>query len=210
MTEVIHNPFEEMLAQHQKNTQPLNKPSEIKPLKAADNATLDDFIKMLVEICSKALKPWQAELNPDEGAVLKDDDKTLNNPVILYEVINRVPKLERKPRQLEDIVESTGPDGRHRFGRTWSQRFSCVIQFNIIASDYSTANKVMDTLEDTIFTYTGYFKSKGVAELIFKRHFTDKNYDRYRQWLSVRSLQYDIEIEKLTTVFDTTIEDISI
>ena len=68
----------------------------------------------------------------------------------------------------------------------------------------------MTTLEDTIFTYTGYFKSKGVAELIFKRHFTDKNYDRYRQWLSVRSLQYDIEIEKLITVFDTTIEEISI
>ena len=68
----------------------------------------------------------------------------------------------------------------------------------------------MNTLEDTIFTYSGYFKSKGVAEIVFKRHFTDRNYDRYRQWLSVRSLQYDIEIEKLTTVFDTTIESISI
>lgn len=208
--EVIHDPFEQMLAQHKKNTEPLNISPEMKPLKAAENATLDDFIKMLGEVCSKSLKPWNAELNPDEGAILKDDDKTLNHPVILYELVNRIPKLERKPRQFEDIIEETGPDGRHRFGRIWSQRFSCVIQFNIIASDYSTANKVMDTLEDTILTYTGYFKSKGVAELIFKRHFTDKTYDRYRQWLSVRSLQYDIEIEKLTTVFDTTIEDISI
>ena len=181
---VTHNPFEQMLAEHQKLTRPLAKKDIPKPLKATQNASLEDFIAMLAEVCSKAMKPWQAELNPNEGAVLKDDDKV--------------------------IIEQVDPDGQTRIGRTWSQRFSCVIQFNIVASDYSTANAVMTTLEDTIFTYTGYFKSKGVAELIFKRHFTDKNYDRYRQWLSVRSLQYDIEIEKLITVFDTTIEEISI
>lgn len=207
---VTHNPFEEMLAEHQKLTRPLARKDIAKPLKAAQNASLEDFISMLAEVCSKTMKPWQAELNPNEGAVLKDDDKTLDHPVILYEIVNRIPKLELKPRQLEDIVEKVDPDGQTRIGRTWSQRFSCVIQFNVVASDYSTANAVMTTLEDTIFTYTGYFKSKGVAELIFKRHFTDKTYDRYRQWLSVRSLQYDIEIEKLTTVFDTTIEEISI
>ena len=195
---VTHNPFEEMLAEHQKLTRPLARKDIAKPLKAAQNASLEDFISMLAEVCSKTMKPWQAELNPNEGAVLKDDDKTLDHPVILYEIVNR------------DIVEKVDPDGQTRIGRTWSQRFSCVIQFNVVASDYSTANAVMTTLEDTIFTYTGYFKSKGVAELIFKRHFTDKTYDRYRQWLSVRSLQYDIAIEKLTTVFDTTIEEISI
>jgi len=210
MIVVTHNPFEELLAQHQKNTQPMEERGEIKPLRATKNATLEDFISMLAEVCSRAMKPWNAELNPNEGAVLKDEDKELKHPVILYEVVNRIPKMERKPRQMEDIVEIVDPGGQKRIGRTWGQRFACVIQFNIVASDYSTANAVMSTLEDTIFTYTGYFKSKGVAELIFKRHFTDKTYDRYRQWLSVRSLQYDIEIEKLTTVFDTTIEDISI
>lgn len=208
---VHHNPFEELLTTHERLTRtPIPKKDFSKPLKATKNATLEDFISMLAEVCSKAMKPWQAELNPNEGAVLKDDDKTLDHPVILYEVVDRVPKLERKPRQLEEIVEQIDPDQQTRRGRTWSQRFSCVIQFNVIASDYATANAVMSTLEDTIFTYTGYFKSKGVAELIFRRHFTDKTYDRYRQWLSVRSLQYDIEIEKLTTVFDTTIEEISI
>jgi len=208
---VHHNQFEELLSHHEKLTRkPIPKKDFSKPLKATKNATLEDFISMLAEVCSKAMKPWNAELNPNEGAVLKDDDKTLDHPVILYEVVNRVPKLELKPRQLEEITEQIDPDQQIRHGRTWSQRFSCVIQFNVVASDYATANAVMTTLEDTIFTYTGYFKSKGVAELVFKRHYTDKTYDRYRQWLSVRSLQYDIEIEKLTTVFDTTIEEISI
>ena len=208
---VHHNHFEELLTKHEQLTRtPIPKKDFSQPLKATKNATLEDFISMLAEVCSRVMKPWQAELNPNEGAVLKDNDKMLDHPVILYEVVDRTPKLELKPRQLEEVIEEIEPGKQTRHGRTWSQRFSCVIQFNVVASDYATANAVMSTLEDTIFTYTGYFKSKGVAELVFRRHFTDKTYDRYRQWLSVRSLQYDIEIEKLTTVFDTTIEEISI
>lgn len=180
-----------------------------KPLKAADNASLEDFISMLAEVCSKTMQRWHAELNPNEGAILKDEDQKLEHPVILYEVINRIPYNELKPRQLEDIVEKVDEEGHTRLGRIWSQRFDCIVQFNVVASDYSTANAVMTTLEDAILTYSGYFKSKGVGELLFKRHFTDKNYDRYRQWLSVRSLQYRLVVEKLTTVFDTTIESIS-
>ena len=184
-------------------------PISSKPLKAADNASLEDFISMLAEVCSKTMQRWHAELNPNEGAVLKDEDQKLEHPVILYEVISRIPYNELKPRQLEDIIEKVDEEGHVRLGRIWSQRFDCVIQFNVVASDYSTANAVMTTLEDAILTYSGYFKSKGVGELLFKRHFTDKNYDRYRQWLSVRSLQYRLVVEKLTTVFDTTIESIS-
>ena len=184
-------------------------PISSKPLKAADNASLEDFISMLAEVCSKTMQRWHAELNPNEGAVLKDEDQKLEHPVILYEVVSRIPYNELKPRQLEDIIEKVDEEGHVRLGRIWSQRFDCVIQFNVVASDYSTANAVMTTLEDAILTYSGYFKSKGVGELLFKRHFTDKNYDRYRQWLSVRSLQYRLVVEKLTTVFDTTIESIS-
>ena len=184
-------------------------PMASKPLKAADNATLEDFISMLAEVCSKTMQKWKAELNPNEGAVLKDEDQKLEHPVILYEIVDRIPYNELKPRQLEDIVEKIDEEGHTRLGRIWSQRFDCTIQFNVVASDYYTANQVMSTLEDAILTYSGYFKSKGVGELLFKRHFTDKNYDRYRQWLSVRSLQYRLVVEKLTTVFDTTIESIA-
>ena len=190
----------------------LNKkpsPMASKPLKAAQNATLEDFIAMLGEVCSKTMQKWQAELNPNEGAILKDDDRKLEHPVILYEVVDRIPHNELKPRQLEDIIEQVDDAGHTRRGQIWIQRFRCVVQFNVVASDYATANKVMSTLEDAILTYSGYFKSKGVGELLFKRHFTDKNYDRYRQWLSVRSIQYQLIVEKQTTVFDTTIESIS-
>ena len=166
---IHHNHFEELLTKHEQLTRkPIPQRDLSKPLKATKNAALEDFVSMLAEVCSKAMKQWNAELNPNEGAVLKDDDKTLDHPVILYEVVNRVPKFELKPRQMEEIVEEEDDHGNKRNGRVWSQRFSCVVQFNVVASDYSTANAVMSTLEDTIFTYTGYFKSKGVAELVFR------------------------------------------
>lgn len=180
-----------------------------KPLKARANASLTDMIALLIKLCDRSLQSYKAVFNPDEGAVIKDVDKPLEHPVILYEIIDRKPKLELKPRQSEEIIETEETDGGKRLGRIWTQRFSCVVQFNVIASDYQTANAVMNILEDVILTYTGYLKSEGVAEIIFKRQFTDKNLDKYRQRLSVRSLQYDVEIEKITTLFDTTISEIS-
>ena len=70
------------------------------------------------------------------------------------------------------------------------------------------SDAVMSYFEDMIFTYTGYFKSNGIAEVYFKKYYTDTSIDRYRQYLSVRSIQYFVEIEKQTTIFETTLEDI--
>lgn len=182
-----------------------------KILKSSKNATLEDFISMVTMISSKALKKYNAKFVPDEGAVLNDPIDKLEQPTILYSIISRKPKHELKPRhseEVKDVVDNVS--GKIRHGHTWSQRQDCVIQFNIVASDYDTANKVMTIFEDTIFAYTGYFKNNGVAEMYFLKHFTDENLDRYRQFLSIRSLQYFIEIEKLITIFDTTLEDYDI
>lgn len=181
-----------------------------KPLKSQKSATLDDFIGMVAKIVSRTLSKHNAEFIPDEGAVIADSAKKLEHPVILYSVISRTPKLELKPRQLENIIEDIDDKGNRRYGSTWSQRQNCLVQFDVVACDYITANEVMSTFEDIILTYAGYFKNNGVAEIIFQKYYTDRNLDRYRQTLSVRSIQYMVEIEKLITVFDTTIEDIDV
>ena len=78
---VHHNHFEELLTKHEQLTRtPIPKKDFSQPLKATKNATLEDFISMLAEVCSRVMKPWQAELNPNEGAVLKDNDKMLDHP----------------------------------------------------------------------------------------------------------------------------------
>lgn len=176
---------------------------------AAKNATVEDFISMVTKLSNKALKSLNVEFYPDEGATIADPEKKLEKTAILYRVIERKPKNELKMRHSENIEEVVDEkNNKKRLGQIWSQRQDCIIQFDIVASDYATANKVMNSFEDMIFQYSGYFKKNGVAELYFKKYFTDTSIDRYRQYLSVRSIQYFIEIEKQTAVFNSTLEEI--
>lgn len=176
---------------------------------AAKNATVEDFISMVTKLSNKALKNLNVEFYPDEGATIADPEKKLEKTAILYRVIERKPKNELKMRHSEDIEEVVdGKNNKKRLGQIWSQRQDCIIQFDIVASDYATANKVMNSFEDMIFQYSGYFKENGIAEIYFKKYFTDTSIDRYRQYLSVRSIQYFVEIEKQTTIFNSTLEEI--
>jgi hypothetical protein len=181
------------------------------PQKATKNASLQDFVEMVAMLVSKSMKKRNVVFKPDEGArIAVDPSKTLENPYIFFEVIERKPKLERKPREREAFSEISNDKSNKRQGRIWGQKFSAIVQFNFLACDYSTVNAVMNDFENLIFNYTPYFKKNGVAEILFEKHFTDKNLDIFRQTLSARSLQYYLEIEKLIAVFESEIKDITI
>ncbi len=183
---------------------------KIPPLQANKSATLEDFIEMVNNVSLKALKKYNVEFIPDEGARLQKDFKTnLEKSYILYQVISREPLLELKPRTRQDIIEHNSVESiTERHGTVWGQKSLAVVQFNILACDYKTANKVMNVFEELIFKYTAYFKKNGVAEILFKKQLTDQNLDYYRQSLSVRSLQYEVRIEKLYAQFKSDIADI--
>lgn len=179
----------------------------INPLQANKQASLEDFIEMLSTISSKALK--DVIFIPDEGArLLKDQKETMNTSYILYEVLERQPMTELKPRAREEIIEHTDDVNNDRRGIVWGQKFISVVQFNILSCDYKTCNKVMELFEELIFKYTAYFKKNGVSEILFKSQLTDKNLDFYRQSLSVRSLQYKIITEKLFVQYRSNISSI--
>lgn len=182
------------------------------PFKANKSANLQDFIKMVGKIVSMALRKQKVEFVPDEGKrVVFDPSEKVDHPYITYRVISRTPKGELKPREREHLVsEDVARDGEGRQGRVYGQKFKCYVQFDIIASEYSEADEVMNTFEDLILAYAHYFKKNGVAELLFEKHLTDKDFDIYRQSVSVRSLQYYVEVEKLTVVFDSEIKEINI
>ena len=172
------------------------------PTTAQKAATLEEFMEMIGKLVSKTMKKAKVEFSPDEGArPVFDTSKSIDHPYIFYEVLVREPKTERKPRAREDIVEITMDNGSRRKVRIWGQKFKCIVQFNILASDYRTANEVMNNFESLIFNYTAYFKKNGVAEILFEKHFTDKNLDPFRQSLSIRTLQYYEEVEKRFTEF---------
>lgn len=202
--------FEELLSRHERMQKDFFQRAISPVLKADKGADLDDFIGMIAMIVSKALKKHNAVFVPDEGKVIKDPHNTLEQPSILYKVIERIPLKELKPRPMEEVTEDKDDETNRRHGMIFGYRQKCILQFDIVASDCATANEVMNTFEEAMCTYTGFFKSKGVNEMHFLKHFTDENLNNYRQDLSVRSLQYYVEIQKLITVFDSTIDDIDI
>jgi hypothetical protein len=175
---------------------------------AQKNANLFDFVKMISMLVTTSLDDLKAEFVPDEGReILLDPNKKIDHPYITYKVVERIPKKEIKARERQDITEQIDPE-EQRIGAVWGQKFSCIVQFNIFASEYEAAEQVMERFEDMMLTYTGFYKKNGVGELYFKKQYTDEGYNTFRQILSVRNLQYYVEIEKLTVIFKETIKQI--
>ncbi len=181
----------------------------VEPTKAKKNATLEDMMEMLSLIVSKCMRKDKVEFKPDEGARLSTDQATkVEHPYICYEVIDRSPDMEIKPREREEIQENTTDKNSNRPGMIFGQRFHAIVQFNIFAADYKTANKTMNDFENLMFNYVSYLKENGIAEIIFDRQLTDNNLDMYRQSFSIRSLRYRVVVEKLYTRFTSDIKGI--
>lgn len=178
--------------------------------KAEKNASLEDFIAMVKNVVIKGMKGDNVEFIPDEGStkVLEPSYK-IDHPVIFYSIISRAPReTEPKPKIREDGIEKNADGTRSRRMTIYGQVFDCQIQFNIAASDYQIANKVMNVFEDLIFKYTGNFKRNGVSDIFFVKQYTDSGLSEYRQKMSIRSLVYRVSIEKIHVVYDTTISSI--
>lgn len=188
------------------------KKIEVPPLTSDRNASVEDFIEMVSKVVSKGLYDEKVEFLMDEGdRIVKEVNEPVDHPCITYFVIERVPKLEIKPREREHFIkENTFIQSDARQGRIYGQKFTAKIQFNIFASEYKVANRVMNIFEDLIFNYKYYFKKNGVAEILFHKQITDQNFDIYRQNMSVRNLIYEIEVEKLYVIFDSEIAQIDV
>ena len=185
----------------------------VKKLQADKNIDIVQFVSLIHAIVEKTLKKqYGAEFVLDEGmSPIVNPDEDLTKPRITYQVIERVPKGELKPRlRQENLIEQSGDSRSNRFVNVYGQRFKCLIQFDVFSSEYTTADAVMCAFEDLMFSYAHYFKQNGVAEMYFQKQFTDRTYDVLRQKTSVRSLQYCVEVEKLTQVFEGEITEIEI
>jgi predicted nucleotidyltransferase len=77
-----------------------------------------------------------------------------------------------------------------------------------MASEYRTAWKVMDRIEDALLSYAETIRGNGIVEYYFNRQYTDKYYDTFRNTLTVLNLEYCVETEKLRVIFKENIKDI--
>jgi len=179
--------------------------------RAEKGASMADFFELVKKMVIKGLKKERVEIIPNDGPRrVLDPAEKIDHPIIFYKVVSRVPREKNyKPRFREDIYDRN-PDGSElRQGAIYGQFFDCEIQFDIVASDYSAADRVMNAFEDAMQKYAGFFKRNGVSEVLFAKQFTDENLDIYRQKMSVRSLVYDVAIERIRLAYDTTITEIT-
>lgn len=173
-------------------------------LRADKGSSLQDFIKMVGTLVELTMP--KVEFCPDEGKIISlDAVKTFNNPMINYKVIERKTDLELKPRFRQNLNINENENAE-----IWGQKFKCLVQFNIFASVYKEAEQVMEKFEEIIFSYTGFLKRNGVREILFKEHKTDSHLDTLRETLSIRSLIYYVEIEKLTVILKEKIKEIEV
>lgn len=206
--------FEELMQQREFSVNKQDAivlPSNPKPVKqkAEKGCTLFECISMIATLVELAMPGVRFE--PDEGKVMSlDAMQNFDKPVITYSVVQRETKSEIKPRLRELIEEADGNNGEKRVGEVWGQKFKCLIQFNVFASVYKEAEQVMEKFEETIIQHAGFLKRNGVAEIFFNRHLTDSHFDTMRETLSIRNLEYYVEIEKLTVMFKEKINQIEI
>lgn len=178
-------------------------------LTAENNASIFDLIKMIDKIVKIGMKDLQVQFIPDEDKTpIHAPEIKLDSPYITYKILERSPKGEFKPRVRQQIEEKSADKEEARVGQVYGQKFASIIQFDIFSSVYATAEQVMERFEELLFTYAGYFKKNGVSEIYFKKQYTDSSYDMYRQQISVRSIQYYVETEKLIVVFRDKIQEI--
>lgn len=178
-------------------------------LRADKGASLSDFISMVGLIVEYVMDDMNITFIPDENKKnFIEPDVPFNHAYITYKVLSRKTKNEYKPIVREEIIEDC--DGQARPGLVKGIRFECKIQFNIFASEYKLANKVMDTFEELMISYAGHLKKQGVVDLFFTDQHTDSEYNTFRETMSVRNLEYYVEIEKLMVIFNEKIKDIPV
>ena len=211
--------LEFLLSEKEKNNfNILNKPSEkkIERLTSEKSATIDDFIVMLSTLITKALKKQHVEFKPDEGIRLQVDQvEELKHPYIFFKIVSCSPTMEITPRVREvglreNFTSSPNNKISQRFKDEYGQWFDYKIQFDVLAPGYEQAQRTMIDLEDIIFTYTDHFMKNGVKKILFSGRFTDRNLDQYRQKCSVRSLRYNVKIDKTFNRYHTEIENIAV
>lgn len=175
--------------------------------RAKKGASLYDFLDMLAVIVDYAMSDMKVKFITDEDEnKLKDPELPFEHPYISYRVISRKPKNEYKPITREEIVEHD-EHNEQRLGTIRGMSFDCILQFNIFASENRVANKVMETFEELMISYAGYFMEQGVRQVYFKEQIKDTDYNNFRDSLSVRNLRYYVEIEKLMVIFNRRISD---
>lgn len=203
--------FMELLQQAQ-SVSPVQKAVTAPPLNKRANQTCDfeGFIEMLRRVIVNVMPNCLFIPQDDVQDYVYPDVSIDNTPIISYEVIERAPLKEQKPMLRHEVIEKAYETSEERIGNLYAWQMVYQLQFNIYASGYEKSQRVMNTFEEAILEYLGYFKKNGIIECLFKKQLKDDSLSSFREHASIKSLRYQVTLEKYWIDFDSVLESVYI
>ena len=174
---------------------------------ANGNASLLDFIKMVGLIIESNLDDLNVEYLPYERgyAIQEDPNEPVNHPVITFRVKSRV---HMENRGYKPVLFDTFQTENGKSVSVFTEYFTSLVQFDIIANEYDLAWEVMDRFEEALLAYVETIKGNGITDYFLRRQFNDDYYDNFRNTMSILNLEYRVDTERIRVIFNENIKDI--
>jgi hypothetical protein len=172
-------------------------------LRADEAITFLGFIDILREKWEKAGK---------KGKIIRHARFTdeIDFPIITFRLINKEISSdykEIKPRYRTTIMH---PDIEGEFIELRGQIFECLIEFDVFSQTAEEADVLVEELDDFILTYKGFFKRKGVHEILFHCQHEDQAISDFKFPIAFRPIQYIMWFEKITPIFLNQIQEMAV
>lgn len=175
-----------------------------KPTQASGSMDYDEMTKTIKYLLDAAWGPKWGSFTPDGPNVT--DEKNVEYPIILHYITDMRPGLigkttrEVKPRQRYFGFNEDANGNLPPASKIYGQVFDAEVVFEIWEETNAQVSKLTKEFRQTLATYTGFLKEKGLKEIQFLRMETVFSDTNLRDSYKVRRLVYFVKFEELTEV----------
>jgi|GEM_PF-2841216 len=131
-------------------------------------------------------------------------------PTITYRILRREINKEFKDIKPRYRTTIRHPYLEEEYIELYGQIFDVWVEFCIYTLSAEEADELVMELEEFLQTYAGFFKQKGVQEILFHAQGEDEVLEEQRIHISKRKLLYTMRFEKIIVRFLNEIEQIAV
>lgn len=169
---------------------------------------LDDFVDTIRRLLDLAWGAKWGEFTEEYTAYGDSENEPL--PRIVFRLYSRKPHDKLSPLKEKNFGVIPDPEYPNQYIEIWRKWYDCVIKFYCFDKTNRGARALADKLERFISTYTGFFKERGLSELIFLGEDAPELLDTRHGNKNVRILVYTTRVEEVRIVRSKALEDITI
>lgn len=158
---------------------------------------IDEFALLLSEIIKLATND-SITFKPAYSKTEKiGDEETL--PIVTYDINNREisENCQLKPQLTDSFVDVVNGEKTGESIQVYRQWFDCLVEFDAYGVNGLQARKTLDTIEEILTLYAGYFKKAGVSEMFFVKEIPSKRSINYIRDVAMKSIIWYVKIEKI-------------